>query len=187
MTRPARPVHTPPPVVLALDLGSSSVKGAAFDLQGRTLAGLEAQEDVALDYGLGGAAEVPLAAYLAAAETVLDRLHARLGSRPVLAVAMTSIASSLIVLDARGEPIGSALSYADSRAAAEVGAVAAQVTMDATGCPPFSAYWPAQVRWWRSAHPDHEVARVCSLPDFLLLRWLRLCNYRFRCGNYGVW
>ena len=55
MTRPARPVHTPPPVVLALDLGSSSVKGAAFDLQGRTLAGLEAQEDVALDYGLGGA------------------------------------------------------------------------------------------------------------------------------------
>ena len=131
-----RPVHTPPPVVLALDLGSSGVKGAAFDTQGHSLAGLEAQEDVALVYGPGGAAEVPLAVYLTAVETVLDRLHARLGSRPVLAVAMTSIASSLIVLDARGEPVGPALSYADGRSAPEVPAVAALGATDATGSPP---------------------------------------------------
>jgi gluconokinase len=168
---PARPVHSPPAVVLALDLGSSGVKGAAFDTLGRTLAGLEAQEDVSLHYAPGGTAEVPLAAYIAATEVVLDRLHARLGSRPVLAVAMTSIASSLVVLDARGEPIGPVLSYADIRSAGEVPLIAQRVSTDVTGCPPFSAYWPAQVRWWRSFRPDLEPVRVCSLPDFLLMRW----------------
>ena len=163
-----RPVHAPPPVVLALDLGSSGVRGVAFDVLGRSLAGLEAQEDASLHYAAGGVTEVPLAAYLAAAETVLDRLHARLGNRPVLAVAMTSIASSLVVLDKRGEPVGPALSYADSRSAGEVAALG---RTDTTGCPPFSAYWPAQLRWWRAAHPELELDRVCSLPDFLLTRW----------------
>ncbi|CAM3935356.1 gluconokinase [Deinococcus frigens] len=171
MTHVARPVHTPPPVVLALDLGSSGVKGAAFDTQGRILAGLEAQENVSLVYAPGGVAEMPLTAYLAAAETVLDRLHARLGSRPVFAVAMTSIGSSLVVLDSRSEPVPPVLSYADTRAAPEVAAVAALGATDATGAPPFSAYWPAQVRWWRGAHPHLDLARVCSLPDFLLMRW----------------
>jgi gluconokinase len=27
------------------------------------------------------------------------------------------------------------------------------------------------VRWWRSFRPDLEPVRVCSLPDFLLMRW----------------
>lgn len=81
-------VHTPPPVVLTLDLGSSGVKGAAFDTQGRSLAGLEVQEPFALRYAPGRVAEVPLPNLIAAAETVLDRLHQRLGNRPVLAVAL---------------------------------------------------------------------------------------------------
>ena len=164
-------VHTPPPVVLALDLGSSGVKGAAFDLQGRSLAGLEAQEPFALHYAPGGVAEVPLPELLAAAETVLNRLHQRLSNRPVLAVALTSIASSLVALDERGEPIGPALSYADTRSASEVEAVSRFHLEAATGCPAFSAYWPAQVRWWQRAYPQLRAERFCSVPDFLLLRW----------------
>ncbi|MFC4427021.1 gluconokinase [Deinococcus navajonensis] len=166
-----RAVHAPPPVVLALDLGSSGVKGAAFDAFGRTLAGLEAQASVSLSYGPGGAAEVPLAELQSAAETVLDRLHSRLGSRSVLAVALTSIASSLVALDERGEPTGPVLSYADTRSAGEVAVVEALTSQDETGCPAFSAYWPAQVRWWRQTHPALSAARFCSVPDFLLMRW----------------
>lgn len=164
-------VHTPPPVVLTLDLGSSGVKGAAFDTQGRSLAGLEAQEPFTLHHAPGGVAEVPLLDLIAAAETVLDRLHQRLGNRPVLAVALTSIASSLVALDERGEPTGPALSYADTRSASEVEAVSRFELTGVTGCPAFSAYWPAQVRWWRRAHPQLRVGRFCSVPDFLLLRW----------------
>nr|WP_242402996.1 gluconokinase [Deinococcus deserti] len=164
-------MHAPPPVVLALDLGSSSVKGAAFDIHGRVLAGLEAHENVSLHYAAGGAAEVPLADLVAAAEAVLDRLHGRLGSRSVLAVAMTSIASSLVALDARGEPVGPVLSYADTRSAGEVRAVETLTSREETGCPAFSAYWPAQVRWWQGAHPELPAEHFCSVPDFLLMRW----------------
>lgn len=164
-----RPVNAPPPVVLALDIGSSGVKGAAFDTLGRTLSGLEAQEDVSLQYGAGGAAEVPLGAFTAAVETVLDRLHKRLGPRPVIGVALTSIASSLVALNENGEPIAPTLSYADTRAAGEVEAVRRADLLSEVGCPAFSAYWPAQVRWWQAHHGP--AAQFCNLPDLLLRHW----------------
>lgn len=170
-TGKSHPVNTPPPVVLSLDLGSSGVKGAAFDTQGRSLAGLEAAVPVDLRYAAGGVAEVRLTELVAGAETVLDRLCQRLGERPVLAVALTSIASSLVALDAQSRPLGPVLSYADTRAAAEVTQMARTLSVDAVGCPAFSAYWPAQIPWWRKANPHLSALRFCSVPDYLLLRW----------------
>ncbi|UQN09103.1 gluconokinase [Deinococcus sp. QL22] len=166
-----RPVNAPPPVVLSLDIGSSGVKGAGFDVQGRALTGLEAYAPVELRYAAGGVAEVPLPELVAGVESVLDALHQRLGTRPVLAVALTSIASSLVALDRAGQPTGPVLSYADTRAAGEVASVARAVSTDEVGCPPFSAYWSAQLRWWRKAHPHLRVDKFCSVPDYLLLHW----------------
>ncbi|SMB84718.1 gluconokinase [Deinococcus hopiensis] len=179
-----RAVHAPPPVVLALDLGSSGVKGAAFDTWGRSLAGLEVQESVALRYASGGVAEVPLNDVMTAAERVLDRLHSRLGNRAVLAVALTSIASTLVALNKRGEAVGPVLSYADTRSAGEVEALRGLTSPDETGCPAFSAYWPAQVRWWRLTHPELSVARFCSVPDFLLERWTGECVTSYSLASW---
>ncbi|GMA15156.1 gluconate kinase [Deinococcus metallilatus] len=166
-----QPMRTPPPVMLSLDLGSSGLKGSAFDTLGRSLAGLEAHSPVELRYAPGGVAEVDLPALIRGIEDILDRLHQRLGQRPVLGVALTSFVSSLVVLDAADRPIGPVLSYADTRSAGEVAAVARMVDPEQVGCPAFSAYWPAQIRWWRAAHPDLHAARYGSVPDYLLLRW----------------
>ncbi|GGL78867.1 sugar kinase [Deinococcus aerolatus] len=166
-----QPMRGPPPVMLSLDLGSSGMKGSAFDTLGRPLAGLEAHSPLELQYGPDGAAEVNLPALVRAIEDVLDRLHQRLGQRPVLGVALTSFVSSLVALDHAGQPTGPALSYADTRAAGEVEAVAHLVDPGQVGCPAFSAYWPAQIRWWRAAHPHLRAARYCSVPDYLTLRW----------------
>jgi len=157
------------PVVLSIDLGSSSLKGVAFDQYGRALAGLEGRVKCGLRFSRDGGAEIDLERTVKAADELLDALHARSGSREVLAVSLTSIASSLIALDASGQPIGAALSYADTRSTHEVAAVPDR--RETTGCPPFTAYWPAQVRWWRGRHPALEPAYFCSLPDYLLLRW----------------
>ncbi len=156
------------PIVLSIDLGSSSLKGVAFDQYGRALAGLEGRVKCGLRYSQDGGAELDLERTVRAADELLDALHARSGSREVLAVALTSIASSLIALDAAGKPVGTALSYADTRSAAQVSAVPDR--REVTGCPPFTAYWPAQVRWWREHHPTLEPVHFCSLPDYLLLR-----------------
>ena len=157
------------PIVLSIDLGSSSLKGVAFDQYGRALAGLEGRVKCGLRFSRDGGAEIDLERTVRAADELLDALHARSGSREVLAVSLTSIASSLIALDASGKPIGAALSYADTRSTAEVAGVPDR--REVTGCPPFTAYWPAQVRWWRGQHPGLELTRLCSLADYLLLRW----------------
>lgn len=164
-------MRAPPPVMLSLDLGSSGLKGSAFDTLGRPLAGLEAHSSVELRAGPDGAAEVNLPALVRGIEDVLDGLHQRLGQRPVLGVALTSFVSSLVVLDSAGQPTGPALSYADTRSAGEVEAVAQLVDPAQVGCPAFSAYWPAQLRWWRAAHPQLRPARYCGVADYLLLRW----------------
>lgn len=166
-----QPMRTPPPVMLSLDLGSSGLKGSAFDTLGRSLAGLEAHAPVALRYAPGGVAEVDLPALIQGIEEILDRLHQRLGQRPVLGVALTSFVSSLVALDTADRPIGPVLSYADTRSAGEVAAVARRVDPEQVGCPAFSAYWPAQIRWWQAAHPHLHAARYCSVPDYLLRRW----------------
>jgi len=157
------------PIVLSIDLGSSSLKGVAFDQYGRALAGLEGRVKCGLRFSRDGGAEIDLERTVRAADELLDALHARSGSREVLAVSLTSIASSLIALDALGKPVGAALSYADTRSTAEVAGVPDR--REVTGCPPFTAYWPAQVRWWRKQHPSLEPTRLCSLADYLLLHW----------------
>ena len=157
------------PIVLSIDLGSSSLKGVAFDQYGRALAGLEGRVKCGLRFSKDGGAEIDLERTVQAADELLDALHARSGSREVLAVSLTSIASSLLALDSAGRPSGEALSYADTRSAPEV--VTVPDRREVTGCPPFTAYWPAQVRWWRGQHPGLEPASVCSLADYLLLRW----------------
>lgn len=161
------------PVILSVDIGSSSVKGFAFDQSGEALPGIEGRATCALRYSPGGGAEVDLPCIVRAVDTVLDTLHARCGSREVLGVAMTSIASSLVALDSARRPLPPVLSYADTRSRTHLGALTPDPErVTRTGCPDYTAYWPAQIGWWQSRAPGACSPRFwCSVADALQDRW----------------
>ena len=110
------------PFVLAVDVGSSSVKAALYDA-GATLvegtlsqAGHELHTDVS-----GGAVEWP-DHVLDAVESAIDGVLKNAGPLRdhIAAVGMDSMAMTMMPLDENGRPLGPFFTYADSRARNEV-------------------------------------------------------------------
>lgn len=159
------------PVMLAIDIGSSSVKGLAYDQRGQALAGIQARVPCPLVYLGEGGAEVRLNRVVQAVDQVLDILHLRVGAREVLGVAFTSIASSLVALDEGLRPLEPVLSYADTRSHQASRALPLDLSrVHRTGCPDYSAYWTAQIPYWKTVF-SHEARLWCSVADFLLHRY----------------
>jgi gluconokinase len=165
------------PVVIALDIGSSGIKAIAFDLRAQIVPSLLARAPFALEVTHDGGSEVNLDKLERAVNSVLDELHAKLGRHEILAVALTGFAPSLVALDSEDCAIAPALSYADTRSHEFASDHDPDLT-DRTGHPAYSSLWAAQIPWWLSRHPETEVRRWLSVPDYILSRWFGLEHLR---------
>lgn len=144
--------------VLAIDVGSSSVRAQAFD-------------EHALP--LGELAQVAYEAPPRAADALVDltrSLVERAG--PADAVAVSAFWHSLLLLDRHDRPLAPISGWLDVEAAADANALAHEVDADAvrrrTGAPLHASFWPAKLR--RLAREGVRPARIVSFPDYLELR-----------------
>lgn len=108
-----------PPYVLALDVGSSSVRALLYDANGTAIPGVKAQRTYdAITGDDGGVSIDPYQLVAAVASVIDDTLHqAGQLTEQITAVATDTFWHSLIVLDASGRPLTSVLTWADTRAA----------------------------------------------------------------------
>jgi gluconokinase len=163
------------PLVLTLDLGSSSVRAALFDARGRAVAGYTAQEQSALRVSADGAAEDDAEVALARMARCIDAVLARAGSlaAEIGAVAVATMATTLVGLDAAGRPLTPLRTYADTRAAQDASRLREQLdeaaVHDRTGCLIRASYWPAQLAAIRRAEPQiwRSVQRWATLGDYV--------------------
>lgn len=169
-----------PPLVLALDVGTSSVRGALYDGRALRLEETAAHESHPLIAGPDGAVEAPADELAACVERVVDAVLAAAGGdgRKVAAVGLDTLASTLLGADASGRAVTPLYTYADTRPADDVRELRRELDGEAvlqrTGCPLHAAYWPARLRWLRRTRAA-DAARVASWMDlgtFLLRRWL---------------
>ncbi|MGI9335903.1 MAG: FGGY family carbohydrate kinase, partial [Gammaproteobacteria bacterium] len=113
------------PLVLALDIGTSSVRSSLFDRRGRRVDAASAQRAYALEQNTPGQAELVPGTLLRAARQCLRKtLQARdssaeLRRRPVVAVGASCFWHSLLGVDADGEPLTPIYTWADARSARE--------------------------------------------------------------------
>ena len=167
-------------LVLAFDVGTSSLRTALFDPLARRIEGTSQQREYDLTYGDDGRAELAPRVLLRAARACLGAtleayraLPAR--RRPAIrAVGMSAFWHSLLGLDADGKPITSIYTWADSRCQPD--AVRLREELDErtvharTGCMLRSSFWPAKLRWLRRTDPRlcRGVRRWMSPAEWLL-------------------
>ncbi|MBF6605986.1 MAG: carbohydrate kinase [Chloroflexi bacterium] len=162
------------PLVVALDIGSSSVRAGLFAADGRPVDGCHVQLGYAWETGRDGGVTIAAERLLDLTASVLDGLVARAGDLLADAVAggISCFFHSLIGLDGQGRPLTPLHSWADTSAAAEAALLARAVDpptlLQLTGAPLHAGYWPARIRRLRAANP--AVRSWAGFPELLLER-----------------
>ncbi len=157
--------------ILAIDIGSSSTRAEVFDASLNTVDNTFAQRTYNLETGADGKAELDPAMLL---ETVFTCIDAATKSVDHIdAIGTSCFWHSLMGIDADGEPSTAVLMWADTRAAASVSQLTAEIDPSAhhqiTGSRLHTSYPMAKLRWLLDTQPEvvARTVRWMSFPEFL--------------------
>jgi gluconokinase len=164
------------PLVVALDIGTSSVRAIVFDSMGH--AGLDVQvkypQHTTADGGVEVDAEFLLLTVINCLGKVLHRTSSLLDR--VVAVGISCFWHSLVGIDREGRATTPVYSWADTRSASYAQLLRRELDADAyhlqTGCELHPCFWPAKLLWLRSTFPEivQQTSRWMGFGDFLFLR-----------------
>jgi gluconokinase len=155
--------------VLALDVGTSSVRAQLFDEDGREADVLERRE-----YDGNDADQ--------AARLVLEAADGRWHRAD--AVGVSCFGHSFVALDADDRPLTPIVGWRDTRSAAALPWLRERVDADdvhaRTGCHLHASYWPAKLAWFQCHAPNvfARAARFVSFAEYLLPSTRRSVGFR---------
>ena len=168
---PISPGHAERPLVLALDVGSSSVRAAVHDRLGRTVRGSAVQVPYSWEISADGGVRLSHQALLDLVARVLDELVVAVGAvtDDIVAAGVSCFFHSIAGLDASGRPITAVLSWADTTSADVAAELRHQVDPTAThaltGVPIHASYWPARILRLRLEEP--AIRRWAGFPELM--------------------
>jgi xylulokinase len=160
------------PVVVGIDLGTSSMKAVALDRTGRVLA--SARAAYATHRPEPGAAEQTPADWVRAMERVCAALDGAVPSSRWAALGLSGMIPSLVLLDRGGHAIGRALTWEDARGERDAGAlrrrVGARALYETTGQWVDGRYLLPMWRWTVAHRPALAAgtAYVAGAKDYLV-------------------
>lgn len=176
--------HAKGPLVLTIDIGSSSVRTMLFTVHGQAIEQLSAREAYELQVGPDGASEDDPDAMLERVFRCIDQILTAAGplASAIGAVAIDTLVSNFIALDAEHKPLTALISYADTRNDAD--AEYLRHTLDEpqihqrTGCLLRTSYWPARLAWLKRTQADiwQRASRFVTLGEYLELRLFGTCR-----------
>jgi gluconokinase len=166
------------PLVLALDLGTSSTRAILFDRQGRMLADGLARRTVDLETKSDGTAVIDADHLVEQTWGCIDEVLEKAGqdSGQIAAVGCSTFVSNLVGVDRSGSAVTPLMTYADTRPDEDARALAKQLDEDdvhqRTGCRLHPSYLPARFAWLRRAQPAwiKSSAHWMSIGEYLILK-----------------
>lgn len=164
-----------PPLVLALDVGSTASRGMVYDAHGRPV-GRRAKVPHSFSTAPDGTSEIDPDQVVGEIREIVGELLDALDGEQVAGVAMDTFASSLVVVDADGRPLTRCFTYADGRPGSQVDLLREELSEEKlqqrTGTRVHASYWPARLRWLAEEEPEvmEQAAHYLSLGDYLLLQ-----------------
>jgi gluconokinase len=166
------------PLVLALDLGSGSLRAIVYDCRGREVAGTEGRVPAEWRQTPDGGVEADADAFAQGTCAAIDAAMRGAGpaAREIRAVGISTFWHSVLGVDTSGRPVTPLYSWADTRSRDAVRFLRARYDEEAvrrrTGCVFHMSYVPARLVWLRSVHPEvFRAARTwLSIGEYLTLR-----------------
>jgi gluconokinase len=168
------------PLILALDIGTTSTRALLFDAAGQPVPDCLAQISNQLETTQDGGATFQPDQLFDHVVTVIDQVLQRAGARAkqIGAVVSATFVGNVMGVNAAGEPVTPLFIYADTCNAAdaeqlreELGAAGLRASHDRVGCLIHTSYLPARFRWLARTQPD----------------WLNGSAYWLSFGEYLYW
>jgi gluconokinase len=164
--------------ILALDIGTSSVRAALYDADGNVLPKTMVKNERTLHATDEGGAEIDapeaFAQVVQAIDDVLEKSKDVEGE--ISWVAASAFWHSLVGIDAKGKPTTKVFGWADTRSAKHVADLrkkfAENEIHNRTGARFHSSYWTAKLLWLKKDFPAvfKKTERWLSFSDFIALR-----------------
>ena len=174
----------PKPYILAVDIGSSAVKAGLYDAEANalphTLVAISHQQRTAADGTHEEDGELIQRVTELAIDRVLDLAEEEV--EHIAAVGFDAMASTILGVDARHEPVTPVFTYADTRTAADVDALQASIDVDdayrRTGVMQHTSYVPGRVEWMRRTNPEtfERISKWTDISTFIFTRWFGSTN-----------
>jgi len=167
------------PFVLAVDIGSSSVKAGLFDALAYSLRGTEVSVSHSQTVANDGTSEEDAEQIRAAVEHAIDQVLAKADGlvSQIAGVGFDSMAGTVLGTDAVGDPVTPVYTYADTRSAPDVDRLRNEINVpivyDRTGVMQHTSYMPGRIRWLRRTQPEvaARVAKYVDVSTYLFSRW----------------
>ncbi|MBR5453678.1 MAG: hypothetical protein IKV54_06330 [Clostridia bacterium] len=157
--------------LLGIDVGTTSLKAAAFDSDGKLLA------SATVDYTLiteNGFIEFEPEEYVNICRQAIGEIEKTV---KIDALAIDTQGETLILTDENGTPVRRAIVWLDNRAEAEAKAIeeafGAKRVYEVTGQPEITAGWPAsKLLWVKNNEPEvfRKTKRIFMLEDYLIYK-----------------
>jgi gluconokinase len=166
------------PLVLAIDIGTSSARALIYDGQGREVSSWGAHRPYAVQTTPDGGVFIDPDRLLDVAAECIDAVMKALpGDRRPAAVAADTFWHSLMGTDESGRPVTPVYTWADTRSSEQAKRLRERLdersVQARTGCALHSSYWPAKLAWLQKTQPD-LVARVSHWMSFGEYLYFRL-------------
>jgi gluconokinase len=167
-----------PPYVIALDIGTSSMRVGMYDRLGRRVPEVEAGLTHAPSTTPNGGAEMDAEALVDAACRTLEGALAQAGTRAeeIAGVGVCTFWHSILGVDEAGRSTTPVIMWADTRSVGEVETLRGRLDERAaharTGCPFHTSYVPPKLLWLHRERPAEfaRTRRWLSPGEYLFLR-----------------
>ena len=167
-------VYYNPDTVISLDMGTSSMRACLVDESLRIL--FQRSITVDLNSGLDGRAEQNAEEIINASLTCLADVSSWAAENSIspAGLCFSNAVGSLVVLDEHDDPVGPALTWADTRSANEADSLKNRLGKELyalTACPMNASYWLPKLQWLKkTGQLSDTTLRYCTLKDLLVLR-----------------
>lgn len=184
------PRHPSRSAILAIDLGTSSVRSALFDQNARRIPRSGADEAYQVRHSAGHGAELDPLLLLRATRKCLQKTRG-LTKRRIASVGCSGFWHSLLGLDRAGKPLTPIFTWADARCVADAARLREKFDERAiqqrTGCMLHASFWPAKLLWLRRTQPRifRRVARWVSPAEWIFeqIFAVRACSPSMASGT----
>jgi gluconokinase len=170
------------PLILALDVGTSSARAMLYDAGGRALEGIAGRTQYQMEITPEGGVEIDAdrltGIICATIDQCLDQARAQLPNldEAIGGIGYSNFWHAMLGIDQSGRPVTPLYNWSDTRAAADARRLArlhgVEWIHQRTGVVPHASYYPAKILWLRRANPQlsAKIARYLSIGEYLYLK-----------------